>query len=132
MYRENEGKIDVKCLPPCCSSLQVHTKRANYQTAIWKDALKQNPQTPNPTAFGWKESDGDICIDWCSVNPAPDEVLELLSCNCKKDCKEDTSPCIKYGLCCTDSWHSFDCSNPIDFIDGVDNTESDYYSSDDE
>ena len=54
MYRENEGKIDVKCLPPCCSSLQLHTKRANYQTAVWKGALKQNPQTPNPTGFGWK------------------------------------------------------------------------------
>ena len=124
MYCEKQGKIDVKYLLPCCNSLQLHTKRANYQTSIWKDALQQNPQKPSQAGFGWKESDdGNISIDWCPVNPAPDEVLELLSCNCNKDFKVDTYLCIKYGLCCTDSCHSLECSNPVDFIDEFHNTE---------
>ena len=55
-YRENEGKIDLKCLFSRCNILQLHTKRKNYENSIWKDALKQNPQTSDPVGLGWKES----------------------------------------------------------------------------
>ena len=46
MYCENDGKIVVKCLPPCYSSIQLRTKRGKYQTGNSKGALKQNPHTP--------------------------------------------------------------------------------------
>ena len=39
-YCENDRKIGVKCRHPCCSSLQLHTNKAKYQTANSKNALK--------------------------------------------------------------------------------------------
>ena len=34
--------------------------------------------------------------------PAPEEVLELISCNCKRKCTVDTCCCLKAGLKCTE------------------------------
>ena len=39
---------------------------------------------------------------WLGTKPAPDEVLELLSCTCRTVCSEDSCCCMKAGLKCTD------------------------------
>ena len=40
-------------LPPTQDSLIQHTKRAIYQTYIWRNALKAEPGLPSPTGNGW-------------------------------------------------------------------------------
>ena len=33
----------------------------------------------------WKLEDGNNCIEWTMEKPAPDAMLEFVSCNCKKN-----------------------------------------------
>ena len=92
MYCDNEGKVDAKCLSPCQDSLK-HAERSNYQAAVWRRALQQNPETPSPVGLGWKRTDnGKIQIKWNSVRPTPEEILGFLSCNCSRDCKATMCP----------------------------------------
>ena len=39
---------------------------------------------------------------WLGSKPAPEKVLELLSCTGKRACTIDNSFCLKAGLKCTD------------------------------
>lgn len=120
--------MDAKCLPPCRNSLRYHTNRANYQAAIWRRTMEPNPETPSPNGFGWIQlENGSLDVQWTTIRPAPEHVLELLACSCKKHCKEGICPCMLNKLNCTDACHSFECSNQID-----DSDESEVDSSDDE
>ena len=88
---------------------------------------------PDPCGFGWKRGDDGLEIQWNSCNPAPDELIDLLSCSCSGDCKEDSCPCIRNKLPCTDACHSFSCHNPHenDFDDFSDEDNDDDYEYDD-
>ena len=41
-----QGKIESHQLPPCFDCLEKHAQRANYQVAIWRLCLEQNPGWP--------------------------------------------------------------------------------------
>ena len=43
--------------------------------------------------------------------PAPDEILELVSYDCKKKCIESSCICIQLGFRCTDACTFTNCSN---------------------
>ena len=90
-------------LPPCKDALQQHTKRANYQAAIWRQSLENSPMISDTTdGHGWKvDGDGQIGIEWLTGAPAPDIVLSLMSCECMRSCKAGSCPCIDNGLSCT-------------------------------
>ena len=68
-----------------------HALRVNYQAAIWRRSLQACPEIPNPKGHGWElESDHDqqfLTIDWMTGSPAPEAVLELMSCKCSSGCK---------------------------------------------
>ena len=89
------GEVESQQLPPCGDTLQKHILRTNYQAAIWRRCLHQYPNTPNPNGYGWKTSSGsnELKVDWMNGLPAPDAVLELLSCKCTRVC------CSKMYLC---------------------------------
>ena len=76
-----------------------------------------------------KTDNGNIQIKWNSVRSAPEEILDLLSCNCSIDCKATTCPCIRNNLGCTDACHAFDCANPNTTSD---DTAGDFTVADDE
>ena len=46
-----KGEAESHQLPPCRDCLHHHCKRANYQTAVWKNALANN-QVPSPAGKG--------------------------------------------------------------------------------
>ena len=92
------GKIAPEALPPCQSSLRLHVSRANYQAAIWRRATEACPDIPSPHGHGWNVSSSTVEFIWLGSKPAPEEVLELLSCTCKRRCAEDTCCCLKAGL----------------------------------
>ena len=69
MYGEKDGSRDInqvryslfcdpqkarepRQLPPSEDALLQHTKRANYQAAIWKSALTAAPDLPSPAGHG--------------------------------------------------------------------------------
>jgi hypothetical protein len=49
---------------------------------------------------------------WLGTKPAPEEVLELLSCICKRVCSVATCCCLKAGLKCTDMC-TLQCENMV-------------------
>ena len=60
------------------------------------------PVVPPPDGHGWDVAGDSITIRWLGSNPAPDEVLELLNCLCKRKCKSEDCVSIQAGLKCTD------------------------------
>ena len=81
--------------------------------------------TPDPVGVGW-ERGTDGKLDWpTSLLPAPEEILDLLSCDCRRECKIETCTCLTNNLNCTDACHSFISNNSH-------NSEDDYYSNDED
>ena len=89
-------------LPPTKDELKQHIKRANYQTFIWKNALQRDCQIPNASDHGWKLEDGCLKVHWMDNQPAPDEILELVVCNCKRGKCNEECQCIQLQVACTD------------------------------
>jgi len=102
VFCSKKGEAESHQLPPCRDCLHHHRKRANYQTAVWKNALANN-QVPGPAG-----------IVWMSGMPAPKAVMELLACTCKRVCEDNTCECILKGLKCSDLCRLADCSNQPD------------------
>ena len=102
-------------LPSCRDSLVKHSQRANYQAAKWKRCLLQNPQVPSPVGKGWKiereEGAEQLVIDWMAGKPAPEAILELLSCNCTKNCSSTRCVCVANGMRCNDMCRLQNCDN---------------------
>ena len=62
------------------------------------------PRVPNPAdGHGWSVDNGDLTVQWMSGSPAPDIVLNFMSCNCKQDCQGSSCQCVSIRLKCTDA-----------------------------
>lgn len=113
------GDVDSNQLPPCNDTLHKHSLRANYQAAVWRRSLQRCPAIPSPVGFGWCSEDDKLVVDWMGGQPAPQAVLELLSCQCSRSCKLPSCSCIVNGLKCTDMCRLQDCTNRPDDDDDV-------------
>ena len=113
------GKVEPEALPPCESSLRLHVTTANYQAAIWKRAIVPIPVILYPGGHVWKVDNISNVVKfvWFGFKPAPEEVLELLSCTCKRACTVDNCCCLKAALKCTDMY-SVQRENMVNY-DGV-------------
>ena len=89
-------------LPPTKAALSKHLQRANYQAYIWKHALEARIEIPDPQGHGWSQVDENLIIDWTNLPPAPESVLEFISCGCKGRCDSRRCSCVRNGLPCTD------------------------------
>ena len=88
-------------LPPARDSLLCHCKKVSYVTAMVRRSLSPVTGMPGPDGYG-KMDEETLSIQWMLLPPAP-EVLQLISCNCKKSmCKTAACICVSYGLPCTD------------------------------
>ena len=113
LFRAKCGNIESGQLPPCRDTLELHIQRANYQTAVWRRSLINNPEIPSPVdCGGWELSpDGSLQVRWMQGSPAPDVVLEFLSCKCKKKCSLPKCECLANGLNCTSACTLQTCEN---------------------
>ena len=109
------GEVESHQLPVCRDCLVKHIQRANYQAAIWRRCLLQNPQVPSPVGKGWKieKEDGveQLVVDWMAGKPAPEAILERLSCSCTRDCSSTRCVCVANGMRCTDMCRLPYCGN---------------------
>lgn len=104
-------------LPPCQVALRNHTMRANYQAAIWRQALDANPQIPSPESHGWLIRDGQLDINRMSLPPAPEALLELILCGCTKDCTTGHCRCKRNGVPCAELRQCGEkCDNPHNYV----------------
>ena len=54
-----------------------------------------------PTDLGWNLIDGKLFPIYTDKPPAPDELLCLIACKCKTDCRSQQYSCRKRGLNCS-------------------------------
>ena len=111
LFCAKRGEAESSQLPPCRDCLLLHAQRANYQATIWKRCLDAKPTIPNPTEHGWTEEDNNLNILWMRSAPAPEVVLELLACKCRRSCKLPDCTCLANGLTCTSMCKLQTCSN---------------------
>ena len=70
-----------------------------------------------------------ISIKWKIVNPAPDEVLELMFYTCSRNFVKGKCPCVDNGFMCTDACAKQECENFMCFEPET-NEVADFLSSD--
>ena len=94
--------------------LRLYVRRVNYPAAICKRAIVPLLVIPAPGGHGWEVDNISNVVKfvWLGSKPAPEEVLELLSCSCKRACTVDNCCCLKAGLKCTDMC-SVQCENTV-------------------
>ena len=111
----------------------MHALCANYQAAIWRRCLLCEPDVPSPQGHGWKVDDEDrLIIEWMRGSPAPEAVLQFLSCKCKRSCQMPSCTCLCNGLRCTDMCKLQTCTNqakeedkPVELTDSDTDDEAD-------
>ena len=111
LFRAKKGDVESGQLPPCKDCLLLHTRRANYQSGVWRRALEHHQSLPSPVGHGWCIEDGKLDICWMTGSPAPDVVIEFLSCKCSRVCKLPTCTCLANGLKCTVTCKLQECNN---------------------
>ena len=85
-------------LPPTSDSLLQHMKRANYWTYIWRHSLDAMQDLNSPEGHGWEKDEGVLKPVLMTKEPAPNSLLELTTCQCKKsECRTNCS-CNNAGL----------------------------------
>jgi len=66
---------------------------------------------PSPAdGHGWRMTEGQLGISWLTGAPAPDVVLELMSCKCPRRC-DDKCPRVAIGFHCTSACRLVNCAN---------------------
>ena len=131
----NSGKYSDDVLPPNSDCLLKHIERANYQTAVWNQSLSPYMDIPSPDGNGWI-LDGEYKILWMTLPAAPDSLLQIVKCTCKKGCTSQRCSCLKAQLKCSDLCSCENCSNFIavdeDTIVSEDDDDNDDVSDNDE
>ena len=112
------------------SSLFAETYlQGKLSSFIWKNCLEPCPNILEPEGHGWKSENGNLLVDWMSDAPAPDTVLELLSCTCARSCSNDSCICLTNGLKCTDMCRLKNCFNMADDNDVEFDSDDEYDDS---
>ena len=95
-------KSSVQNIPPTYAALEQHVKRSALQGGhVWGQALVPEPVLPPPTDWGWHRSDdGPYTPLWTTLPETPKTCYELVSCGCKKGCR-NRCKCNKASLECT-------------------------------
>ncbi|KAJ8405151.1 hypothetical protein AAFF_G00321420 [Aldrovandia affinis] len=134
LFCAQRGELESSQLPPCEDCLSMHAMRANYQAGIWRASLQQQPHVPSPVKHGWaRNDDGQLTVEWMRGSPAPEAVLQLLSCNCSHRCKLPECQCMSSGLKCTNLCKLQTCDNhPQEQDHGMMITEADLTDSETE
>jgi hypothetical protein len=112
LFFAKRGEVESNHLPPCEDTLTKHAMRANYQAGVWKRCLEKQPTIPDPEGHGWKKDEtGILGLDWMEGKPAPDAVIEMMACQCKRVCKEGECVCLDKRLKCTPMCKLQECGN---------------------
>ena len=79
---------DFDHLPPTKDALFQHTLRAAYQAGhVWGQALITCPVLPEPSQWGWMKKETSWVPLWTTIPPISKGLKDLVTCQCKKECK---------------------------------------------
>jgi hypothetical protein len=89
-------------LPLTKAALQQHILRSHFQSAVWKSSIKAFPEIGTPNNHGWEIFE-DIFIPIMTLNSAaPNTIMEIRKCDCKKGCNSNVCSCKQQQLTCTE------------------------------
>ena len=80
-------------IPPTQDSLRLHSRRANYQAAIFRRSLSQQINAPSADEHGWTLTDGKLEVKWMTMPALPHDVLHMVTCKCSKSGCTSQSRC---------------------------------------
>ena len=64
LFCAKKRELESYLLPPCKYCFVEHVQRTNYQVAVCRKFLHQDPEIPSPFSRGWKETeDGTVTSD---------------------------------------------------------------------
>ncbi|KAK7449841.1 hypothetical protein BaRGS_00039996 [Batillaria attramentaria] len=86
--------VQPQKLPPTSAAAKFHSKRVCLQVQEWKHLR----ETLSPTAWGLELKDNTMFPTYTTKAVAPDNLLCIITCNCKADCNTDR--CSSRRLCC--------------------------------
>lgn len=81
-------------LPPTADAAKLHSFRAYHQVQKWMG------QDLSPTQWGWQLTPQGLVPKMMNQEAAPSQLLQIISCNCRKGCGNACS-CKKAGLKCS-------------------------------
>lgn len=90
----NKKQVQLSCLPPTSASATQHLFRVYYQVQTWQG------NELNPEDWGWKLINNTLEPIRTLLPPAPEKLLNIIFCNCKKGCSAKCG-CKKVGLQCS-------------------------------
>lgn len=103
--------VSPQRLPPTASATKFHSLRSYYQIMTWLGV----ESTMESTDWGWKSENNVLKPVMNSKNPAPENLLKIVHCNCTSSCTSQRCTCRRYGLPCTSACgpcQSDNCENP--------------------
>ena len=121
----NEARYKLFCsaagsdysMPPCKNALLQHTRRANYQAAIWKKATNAIISAPEPISHGWEMVHEQYSVVWNTGPTAPSDVLLSVYYKCaKKQFVDGRCSCKQASLEWTDICGCTSCKNTSDVV----------------
>lgn len=90
-----DGSFKMSVLPPTSEATKQHSFRVFHQIQGWKN------HDMEPTHWGWKLENGLYSPIPTLLEPAPQKLLCLVSCNCKTGCDRRSCECLRNGLKCS-------------------------------
>lgn len=103
----NDARVKLFCkgktpqaLPPTSDALNLHIKRAHYQTRVWRESVLAKPALPSPVTAGWILDQGQFRPELMSLTPIPQSCTEIVSCGCNEGCSSKKCSCRKGKLIC--------------------------------
>ena len=97
-----EEKVCVSARLPVEETQEMKTTHLIDRMAIVKMMKGGGAQDlPDPQCSGWKEEDGVLCPVLMTNDPAPQGIIELTTCMCKKSLCQSSCSCANNGLCST-------------------------------
>ena len=100
--------VDASKLPPTKAALKYRIYRCHYISLVLKSCDMPLQHLPDPTGFGWENSNGNLIPIMTDQLPAPVGLIELCMCSCKGICDTARCSCHKNKLVCTEMCK---CSN---------------------
>lgn len=87
--------IDLSTLPPTSDAARQHSFRTYHQIQSWLGTKL------SPTDWGWRKGGSGLYPIPMSFPAAPEDILHIISCSCKKGCHTNRCQCKKGGLYCS-------------------------------
>lgn len=105
-------KVNLARLPPTTDAAKYHSWRTYHQLQKWLGVEK------NPCDWGWETSEQGLMPVTMCAEPAPQTLLKMMACKCKKGCLASCT-CRKAGLKCSilcSFCHGRNCNNAIPIV----------------